>query len=237
MYKQAYILFAAMLMLFAASCMQANAKNELPAARFKNMLDSIKDKTLLDVRTLDEYVAGHLSNAWNIDWNSDTFDVAVSKIDKTKPVFVYCMAGSRSAAAAERLRHMGFEVVYELRGGIQKWRIAGLPEEAGAKRKEMSQRDLEAVLNTDKIVLVDFYAPWCIPCKQMEPSIKEIAQEYETTVKVFRIDADIHRQLAIDLGVEELPTFLIYHKQQLIWRGTGFQQKSDLEAVLKSIKQ
>lgn len=236
MYKQTYILFAAILMLFGVSCMQANAKNELPAARFKNMLDSIKDKTLLDVRTIDEYTAGHLSNAWNIDWNSDTFDVAVSKIDKTKPVFVYCMAGSRSAAAAEKLRHMGFEEVYELRGGIQKWRNAGFPEENGAKRKEMTQRDLDAVLNTDKIVLVDFYAPWCIPCRQMEPSLKEIAQEYEATVKVFRIDADIHRQLAIDLDVQELPTFLVYHNQQLIWRGTGFQAKSDLEAILKGIK-
>jgi thioredoxin 1 len=236
MYKHSYIVFAAIVMLFAVSCQQATAKNELPASRFKNMLDSIKDRTILDVRTLGEYMAGHLQDARNIDWNSDTFEVAVSHIDRSKPVFVYCLAGSRSAGAAEKLRHMGFAEVYELRGGIIKWRNAGLPEEGTSVRKEMTQRDFEAVLNTDKIVLIDFYAPWCVPCRQMEPVLKEIAQDYDATVKVFRIDADIHRQLAIDLDVQQLPTFLVYHNQQLIWRGIGFQPKVDLEAVLKSVK-
>jgi thioredoxin 1 len=120
MNKHIYTRFCAIVIFFALSYEQAKANNELPATRFKKMLDSIHNRTLLDVRTLREYMAGHLQGAQNIDWNCDTFEVAVSHIDRSKPVFVYCLTGIRCVYVAEKLHEMGFTEVYRLRGGIFK---------------------------------------------------------------------------------------------------------------------
>jgi thioredoxin 1 len=107
-----------------------------------------------------------------------------------------------------------------------------LPEEIVSTKKEMTNNDFEALLDTKDIVLVVFYAPWCVPCRQMDPCLKEISRECATTVKVLRIDADIHKQLAAELGVQRLPTILVYYKQHLVWGEIGFHTKGYLETVL-----
>lgn len=236
-FKPVYVFFVLLLTIAATSCDNATAKNELKAEEFKHMLDVTANKIVLDVRTPGEYAEGHLQEAMNIDWNGEVFESEAEKLDKSKPLFVYCLAGSRSAAAAEKLRKMGFKEVYELKGGILKWRASGFPE-AGASNavKGMTSKDFEAILNTDKKVLVDFYATWCGPCKQMEPSLKAIAQERDATVKVVRIDVDENPTLAAELKVDKLPTLFIYNKQQLVWHVVGFQRKSDLETALDAVK-
>lgn len=226
------------LAISASSCEQATAQNELKAEAFKQKLESTSDEILLDVRTPGEYSEGHLQDALNIDWNGDAFETEAAKLDKSKPVFVYCLAGSRSAAAAEKMREMGFKQVYELKGGILKWRAAGLPE-AGANisaHKGMTAKEFEAKLNTDKIVLVDFYATWCAPCKKMEPFLAEIAKEKMTTVTLLRIDADANSQLANELKVDKLPAIFIYNKQQLVWSHVGFATKEEILNKLNNIK-
>ena len=65
--------------------------------------------------------------AKNFDWNGEHFEHQVMGLDKTKPVFVYCLKGGRSASAASRLRDMGFKEVYELEGGTSNWQAAKLP--------------------------------------------------------------------------------------------------------------
>ncbi|OSZ81964.1 hypothetical protein CAP35_01440 [Chitinophagaceae bacterium IBVUCB1] len=223
--------------LTAASCQQASANNELKAVEFKQKMEAEKNKTLLDVRTPSEYADGHLAGATNIDWNGGNFGAEIAKLDKTKPVYVYCLAGSRSASAASVMRKNGFKQVYELQGGILKWRAAGLPEEGGAtKAAGMTQQDFDGLLNTDKIVLVDFFATWCGPCKKMEPYLNEISKDMAATVNVARIDADIHSSLATQLHVDALPTVFIYKNKQLMWHHVGFVSKEDMIAKLKSIK-
>jgi thioredoxin len=236
--KRIYLLLIVILAISASSCEQATAQNELKAEAFKQKLESTGDEILLDVRTPGEYSEGHLQDALNIDWNGDAFETEAAKLDMSKPVFVYCLAGSRSAAAAEKMREMGFKQVYELKGGILKWRAAGLPE-AGANtssHKGMTAKAFEAKLNTDKIVLVDFYATWCGPCKKMEPFLAEIAKEKIATVTVVRIDADANSQLANELKVDKLPAIFIYNKQQLVWNHVGFVSKEEIVNKLNSIK-
>ena len=82
--------------------------------------------TLLDVRTSGEYKSGHLEKAANIDINNNQFEAQCNKLDKAKPVLVYCFSGARSHRAAEMLRRKGFKV-HELDGGIEAWQEAGLP--------------------------------------------------------------------------------------------------------------
>jgi len=91
---------------------------------FEASLNSSKGAILVDVRTQDEYKEGHLSNALLIDIWSDDFKTQIVKLDKSKPVFVYCKAGARSIKAADALIETGFKRVYYLDGGISAWEDA-----------------------------------------------------------------------------------------------------------------
>lgn len=88
------------------------------------------DMQLVDVRTREEYKSGHLKNSLLADWKKrDEFARRVKKLDNTKPVYLYCAAGGRSHAAAEWMRSNGFTQVYELDGGIEKWKEENKPLE------------------------------------------------------------------------------------------------------------
>ena len=106
----------------------SSQKTSLSPAEFSEKINQMPTASIIDVRTPEEFSVGHLINANNIDWNGNDFDAQISKFDKSKPVFVYCQAGSRSAAAAKKMRSDGFVEVYELAGGFSKWRTAKLPE-------------------------------------------------------------------------------------------------------------
>lgn len=78
---------------------------------------------LVDVRTAQEYHTGHIKNAINIDFfQQSIFMEKFSKLDKSKPVYLYCRSGSRSRQAAGKLAAMGFTTIFDLKGGYMAWR-------------------------------------------------------------------------------------------------------------------
>jgi rhodanese-related sulfurtransferase len=77
---------------------------------------------LIDVRTPREFSNGFIQGAKNIDYNGDSFEKQIKKLDKNKPVLVYCAAGGRSENAAELLNEWGFKEVYDLEGGYNAWK-------------------------------------------------------------------------------------------------------------------
>ena len=82
-----------------------------------------KDVQLVDVRTAQEYRKGHLGKARNIDYyKAAKFKEEFEKLDKSKPVYIYCRSGHRSKKAAYRLIDMGFSSIIDLKGGIKNWR-------------------------------------------------------------------------------------------------------------------
>lgn len=149
-------------------------------------------------------------------------------------MFVYCLSGGRSHSAAEKMRALGFKTVYELDGGIMKWRAANLPEE-NANSAGMTAAEFEQLLNTDKKVLIDFYATWCGPCKKMAPYLEAMKTEMADSLVIVRIDADNNQALAKSLKVDALPTLLLYKKKETVWRNTGFIEKEELiKNILKT---
>ena len=76
---------------------------------------------IVDARTASEYASGHIVGAINIDVNGAEFDAEVAKLDKERPVAVYCRSGRRSKIAAERISALGFRHITELDGGILSW--------------------------------------------------------------------------------------------------------------------
>lgn len=87
------------------------------------MLEAIENESiqLLDVRTEEEFNAGKIKNAKNICITNDDFKLKAEKLDKEKPVYLYCKSGGRSAKAAEILKDMGFKIIYDMTGGIEEW--------------------------------------------------------------------------------------------------------------------
>ncbi|MFN3488079.1 MAG: thioredoxin domain-containing protein [Emticicia sp.] len=213
-----------------------NSKTNLTAVEFAEKIKELPSSPVIDVRTSDEFLGGHLQNAQNIDVSGRNFEQQIETLDKSKPVFVYCLSGGRSASAASAMRGAGFKEVYELDGGIMKWRGANLPETtslATTKTAGMSRADYEKLFNTDKVVLVDFYADWCGPCKQMKPDIDAITSEMADNVTVIRINADDNAELCKELQIDALPTLKVYKNKALTWSNVGYIDKAGMVAQIQ----
>jgi rhodanese-related sulfurtransferase len=85
-----------------------------------------QDFVIIDVRTPEEFVDGHLENALNINLNSGSFSDDINKLNKNKPYLIYCRSGNRSAQAAVIMKDLGFKGVYDM-GGINDWITEGFP--------------------------------------------------------------------------------------------------------------
>jgi rhodanese-related sulfurtransferase len=109
------------LLVACSACAQAQTGviTQDPAS-FKKTIES-KKVQLLDVRTPAEFSAGNIAGATNMDVKNDQFKVMASKLDKKRPVAVYCRSGARSATAAGILKEMGFKKIYTLDGGYLAW--------------------------------------------------------------------------------------------------------------------
>lgn len=236
--KKLLIIGFAALAVLQNSCTNGqtqNNKTNLQAAEFAEKIKELPAAPIIDVRTPGEFSKGHLKNANNIDWNGNDFEKKISTFDKSKPVFVYCLSGGRSAAAASLMREQGFKEVYELDGGIMKWRGANLPEttESTSVSSGMSKQQFDELLNTDKLVLIDFYADWCAPCKKMKPYLEEISKEMADKVIVVRINTDDNQALCKELKIDALPVLQLYKNKQLTWNNQGFIEKADVVKQLK----
>jgi thioredoxin len=98
----------------------------------------------------------------------------------------------------------------------------------------MTMAQYQALLNSNKLVLVDFYADWCAPCQKMKPYLAEISKEMKDKVVVVRIDADANKLLAQKLKVDALPVLFLYKGKKLIWTNKGFITKEALVQKLKA---
>lgn len=96
---------------------------------FAERVASTPDVVVLDVRTPEEYAAGHLPRAVNVDVSSDDFAERVDQLDRAVAYAVYCRSGNRSATAVDHMVEAGFDDVEHLDGGIAAWQAAGGPVE------------------------------------------------------------------------------------------------------------
>lgn len=109
------------------SCQGQTGVHVLSVDAFEQKLNATPEKIILDVRTDEEYAQGKIKSATQIDYYQRDFKTEVAKLDKTKPVFVYCASGVRSNSAAKILKQQGFTEIYDLKGGLNAWARSGKP--------------------------------------------------------------------------------------------------------------
>lgn len=201
-----------------------------------SLLRTLPAVQLLDVRTSGEFAQGHLRNARNFDVREADFSQKITQLDPKRPLVVYCLAGSRSAKAAEVLAKAGFTQVYDVQGGFAKWTSSGLPiEEAATPPKGgLTMEEYTRLTTTPgKPVLVDFNAKWCAPCQKMLPTLKKLENEWGERVKIIPLDFDQNRQLALQLGIDSIPAFLLYKDGQVRWKALGLVEESELRTQIQ----
>ena len=189
---------------------------------------------LVDVRTPQEYAERHIKDAVNINFNDDGFIDKMEKLDKSKPVLVYCLSGGRSAKAAALISSKGYSQVYNLDGGILAWTNAGNPVESpnGKGTGEsigLNMNNYLAKVKSDKLVLVDFSAVWCGPCKMLKPIVDKIAEKEKDKLEVLPIDVDKNQGLANEMHITGIPLIILYKNGKEVWRQLGLADKETIE--------
>ena len=211
----------------------SNSVNTIDAKLFAEKLKTNENPQLLDVRTPEEYGVEHIDNAKNVNWNGDDFVAKVNSYDKSKPIFVYCKVGGRSAQAANKLAELGFKEIYNLNGGIMKWNaennVNAIPS---TKIIGICDQEYGELIKSSDRVMIDFNAKWCAPCKKMNPYILKFQTEMKDKIKIVQLDADENKTIVEQLKLDALPTIIIYEKGKEVWRNVGYISEEDLKKQL-----
>jgi thioredoxin-like negative regulator of GroEL len=144
---------------------------------------------------------------------------------------IYCAGGVRSADAAVQLRSKGY-TVYELSGGINRYKKEGLPVNADEVVQQLSTSNYDKMILSAETILVDFGAPWCPPCRKMEPVLAELQKSLDSNFKLQKIDGGIHIELMKSLQVEALPHFIVYKKGIKTWEKQGIVSLEELKKAI-----
>ena len=211
----------------------SSAVNTIDAKSFAEKLKTNENPQLLDVRTPEEYSVDHIDNAKNVNWNGDDFVAKVNSYDKSKPIFVYCKVGGRSAQAANKLAELGFKEIYNLNGGIMKWNAENNANAIPSNKIiGICDQEYSELIKSSNRVMIDFNAKWCGPCKKMNPYILKFQTEMKDDIKIVQLDADDNKTIVELLKLDALPTIIIYEKGKEVWRNVGYISEEDLKKHL-----
>ncbi len=105
-----------------------------------------------------------------------------------------------------------------------------------AKPRDVSDSDFEQeVLKSTKPVLVDFWAPWCGPCRMVSPIVEELATEYDGKVEFVKVNTDDNPNTSVKYGIRSIPTLLVFKDGEAVGQIVGFRPKSDLKERLDAV--
>ena len=226
------IIFSTFLMALFFNC-TAQITTPLNAADFEKSTTGVDSIQLLDVRTAGEYNTGHIKNSLQADWNDKKeFSRRLSFIDKSKPVYVYCLSSGRSSAAAKEMALMGYEKIFVLEDGLNAWKAANKPMEGKTNEPQMTLGEFDAAIKSSKVILVDFGAKWCAPCKKMEPVLESLKANNSGKFKLIKVDGGKDETVLQQNNVTVLPVFIVFKNGKQIWRRDGVATEKELAAAI-----
>ncbi len=209
----------------------------------KELISFIQERegVLLDVRTQREFQNGHIENAGQLNYYALDFKKRLLLLPKDEPIYLYCNTGYRSDRAASFLIDNGYTQVYNLQHGIMEWERYDYPVMIDPNAQpdtddQIEPRDFSALLADNEVVFVDFYAPWCGPCRKMMPMIDSLKVEYHERIPIIKVNADASKRLVRELELISVPYFALYRNGRLVFDHNGLISREELirqiEAVL-----
>ena len=88
------------------------------------------------------------------------------------------------------------------------------------------------IINSENLTLVDFFATWCGPCKQMHPVLEQLKQELGDSIRIVKLDVDKNDALAAAYRIQSVPTLMLFRSGQVVWRQSGAMRLNDLKAII-----
>jgi thioredoxin 1 len=232
------------------SCNSSNSQNNntesqvfknVSVNEFENLINTTENAQLIDVRTEGEYSTGYIPKSKNININNQNFLSEISTLDKNKPVYVYCLSGGRSGNAMKILQQNGFKQVYNLEGGIMSWKgsnkIIEMPNSSTANTSAtISEENFKKLINSNSLILVDFYAPWCAPCKILSPIVESLEKEMNGAFKLEKLNYDNCNALVKPLSISSIPLLVLFKDGKEVWRKKGVSTKEELAKIIEQFK-
>tara|TARA_R110001583_G_scaffold13561_1_gene57928 strand:+ start:2521 stop:3252 length:732 start_codon:yes stop_codon:yes gene_type:complete len=232
------LFFVPVLIFYLTACGQEPEIKQINSTQFEKLINE-GDGTLLDVRTLNEFKNGHLKNAGQLNYYATDFKQKLLLLPKSQAVYLYCNTGYRSKRAAKILVKNGFKRVYNLEHGIMEWNFKKRPVtvEPDATPDRDNKYDLahfQSLINSGKLVFIDFYAPWCAPCRKMMPMMDSLKVEYHDRIDLIKINADASKNLMKDLEIISVPYLVMYWKGEILFSRTGLTSKRELVKLFEN---
>ena len=236
--KHAAAFFLALILFSSCNSQNTAIKNLNPTDFEKGINQS--NVQLIDVRTPEEFKEKHIALAKNININDANFEKQISELDKSKPTYIYCLAGGRSKRAAEFAANNGFKEVYNLEFGINSWMgekkavVSGAGQPMQTTSIGMSFDDyLNHLKASPKLVLVDFNAVWCGPCKLLKPIVQKVVKKNTDKMELFEIDVDKNATVANTMNVRSIPLLILYKQGKEVWRSLGLVEEEEIADKVK----
>jgi len=233
-----FLLFAVFPLLIVSACSQSPTSLQVTSQEFHQLI-SKGEGVLLDVRTEREFQNGHIENAGQLNFYARDFRSRLLLLPKDQPIYLYCNTGWRSNIAASFLVRNGYTQVYNLVHGIMEWEQADMPviidpDAQPDTDDQFSPEEFAALMQSEELVFIDFYAPWCGPCRQMMPMIDSLTQQFKGRVIMVKINADASKRLMRDMEITSVPYLVLYHNGKILFEHKGLIEKQQLVAILES---
>jgi len=230
--KSLFISLFFVLSLPVLNAQQTSGVIEVDPGEFQKLI-SKGSGTLLDVRTNSEFTAEHIENAAQLNFYSPGFKKKLELLPKGQPILLYCNTGYRSKKAAEYLVKKGYTDVYNLEHGIMDWNLNELPVVEGDKSKlnkenTMSENEYAKLIESEPLVFIDFYAPWCGPCRKMMPMIDSLKTAYHGRVKISKVNSDASKKLIKKMQLNGVPYLVLYKNNEVVYTHSGLVSREEL---------
>ena len=100
----------------------------------------------------------------------------------------------------------------------------------------MAKANFSDIINSDKPVLIDFYADWCGPCKAMAPILQDLKSDIGENGTIVKIDVDKNQQIAGAFNVRSIPAFMVFQNGEVKWQAVGMQTKQQLKEAMELVE-
>ncbi len=228
-----FFLLAIPIALFLQVSAQSEGYTQVNPAQFEQLIKK-PGGVLLDVRTQSEFKNGHITNSGQLNYYALDFRKRLLLLPKDEPIYLYCNTGWRSEKAAKTLVENGYKNVYNLEHGIMDWELQSLPVVVAPDAKpdtenKMEYEELVRFIESGKPVFIDFYAPWCGPCREMMPMIDELKIKYQGKVNIVKVNVDASKKLVKEMKIQGVPYLALYIDGKAVYTKSGLTSGDELE--------